>query len=166
MRDLGAVTLVKGFAPSLLRTFFGKSRIACFYNCGSSVSLRLGFLAESKSEDSKIAAGIPAAHIRARGGIGRHDGFRFHCASVQVQVLSGAPAIGLHFVIKMQADCYHCCICIFSITSSSISCSNRWISFCKVKQWASRTGFLNAHCFCSCVTFFSSAVYCSRSFSA
>ena len=25
------------------------------------------------------------------GGIGRHDGFRFHCASVQVQVLSGAP---------------------------------------------------------------------------
>ena len=29
--------------------------------------------------------------IRARGGIGRHDGFRFHCASVQVQVLSGAP---------------------------------------------------------------------------
>ena len=43
--DLGAVTLVKGFAPSSPRTFFGKSRLACFYNCGSSVTLRLGFLA-------------------------------------------------------------------------------------------------------------------------
>ena len=40
--DLGDVTLVKGFAPSSLRTFFGKSRLACFYNCGLSVTLRLG----------------------------------------------------------------------------------------------------------------------------
>ena len=40
--DLGDVTLVKGFAPSSPRTFFGKSRLACFYNCGSSVTLRLG----------------------------------------------------------------------------------------------------------------------------
>ena len=53
--------------------------------------LRLGFLTESKSEDNKIAAERAVAHICARGGIGRHDGFRFHCASVQVQVLSGAP---------------------------------------------------------------------------
>ena len=44
MRDLGAVTLVKGFVPSLARTFFGKSRLACFYNCGLSVTLGLGFL--------------------------------------------------------------------------------------------------------------------------
>ena len=56
MRDLGDVTLVKGFAPSSLRTFFGKSRHACFYSCGSSVTLRLGFLTESKSEDNKKAA--------------------------------------------------------------------------------------------------------------
>ena len=42
--DLGDVTLVKGFAPSSPRTFFSKSRLACFYNCGSSVTLRLGFL--------------------------------------------------------------------------------------------------------------------------
>ena len=38
--------------------------------------LRLGFLTESKSEDNKIATGTPAAYICARGGIGRHDGFR------------------------------------------------------------------------------------------
>ena len=38
--------------------------------------LRLGFLTESKSEDNKIAAGRAVAHICARGGIGRHDGFR------------------------------------------------------------------------------------------
>ena len=37
----------------------------------------------------------------------------------------------------------------FSITSISDSCSNLKISFCKVKQWAPRTGFLNAHCFCN-----------------
>ena len=54
--DLGAVTLVKGFAPSSPRTFSGKSRLACFYNCGLSVTLRLGFLTESKSEDNKKAA--------------------------------------------------------------------------------------------------------------
>ena len=76
MRDLGDVTLVKGFAPSSLRTFFGKSRHACFYSCGSSVTLRLGFLTESRSEGNKIATDFTAAHIRARGGIGRHDGFR------------------------------------------------------------------------------------------
>ena len=150
------------FAPSPAVDFFGKSRLACFYTCGSSVTLRLGFLTESKSGDNKIATdfpavpicarggigrhdgfrcchlgerflrhprrghssvkagmpvfiaadqalrsasvprrvktegnkiatGGPAAYICARGGIGRHDGFRFHCASVQVQVLSGAP---------------------------------------------------------------------------
>ena len=45
MRDLGSVTLVKDFVPSSPQTFFGKSRLACFYNCGSSVMLRLGFLA-------------------------------------------------------------------------------------------------------------------------
>ena len=38
------------------RTFSGKSRLACFYNCGLSVTLRLGFLTESKSEDNKKAA--------------------------------------------------------------------------------------------------------------
>ena len=43
--DLGDVTLVKDFVPSSPQTFFGKSRLACFYNCGSSVMLRLGFLA-------------------------------------------------------------------------------------------------------------------------
>lgn len=43
--DLGSVTLVKDFVPSSPQTFFGKSRLACFYNCGSSVMLRLGFLA-------------------------------------------------------------------------------------------------------------------------
>ena len=53
MRDFGDVTLVKGFAPSSPRTFFGKSRLACFYKRGSSVTLRLGFLTESKSEDNK-----------------------------------------------------------------------------------------------------------------
>ena len=41
---------------------------------------------------------------------------------------------------------------------------SKFLSAKKVKQWASRTGFLNAHCFCNCVTFFSSAAYCSRSF--
>ena len=75
-KDLGDVTLVKGFAPSSPRTFFGKSRLACFYNCGSSVTLRLGFLTESKSENSKIATGIPAAHICGHDGIGRHARFR------------------------------------------------------------------------------------------
>ena len=89
--DLGDVTLVKGFAPSSPRTFFGKSRLSCFYNCGLSVTLRLGFLTESKSEDNKKAADFTAAHIRARGGIGRHDGFRFHSARVGVQVPSGVP---------------------------------------------------------------------------
>ena len=54
----------------------------------------------------------------------------------------------------------------FSITNSSISCSNFKISFYKAKQWASRDGFLNAHCFCNCVTFFSSAAYRFRSSSA
>ena len=36
----------------------------------------LGDVTLVKSENSKIATGIPAAHICARGGIGRHDGFR------------------------------------------------------------------------------------------
>ena len=58
------------------RTFFGKSRLACFYSCGSSVTLRLGFLTESRSEGSKIATGSSAAHICGRGGTGRLDGFR------------------------------------------------------------------------------------------
>ena len=80
--------------------FFGKSRLACFYTCGSSVTLRLGFLTESKSGDNKIAADFPAVPICARGGIGRHDGFRFHCASVQVQVLSGAPNLGTTYDTK------------------------------------------------------------------
>ena len=74
--DLGAVTLVKGFAPSSLRTFFGKSRLACFYKRGSSVTLRHGFPRRVKTEGNKIATGSPAAYICARGGIGRHDGFR------------------------------------------------------------------------------------------
>jgi hypothetical protein len=39
--------------------FFGKSRLACFYTCGSSVTLRLGFLTESKSGDNKIATDLP-----------------------------------------------------------------------------------------------------------
>ena len=75
MRDLGSVTLVKDFVPSSPQTFFGKSRLACFYNCGSSVTLRLGFLTESKSEENKIAAGDPAAHICGYGGNGRLGGF-------------------------------------------------------------------------------------------
>ena len=79
VQDLGDVTLVKGFAPSSLRTFFGKSRLACFYKRGSSVTLRLGFLAESKSEDSKIAAERAVAHICGYGGNGRLGGFRFLC---------------------------------------------------------------------------------------
>ena len=41
-----------------------------------------------------------AVPICARGGIGRHDGFRFHCASVQVQVLSGAPNLGTTYDTK------------------------------------------------------------------
>ena len=44
--------------------------------CGSSVTLRPGCLTESKSEDYKIAAVFSAVPICARGGIGRHDGFR------------------------------------------------------------------------------------------
>ena len=64
------------FAPSPAVDFFGKSRLACFYTCGSSVTLRLGFLTESKSGDNKIATDFPAVPICARGGIGRHDGFR------------------------------------------------------------------------------------------
>ena len=52
MRDLGDVTLVKGFAPSSPRTFFGKSRLACFYKRGSSVTLRLGF---SPSQNQRTA---------------------------------------------------------------------------------------------------------------
>ena len=92
VQDLGDVTLVKGFAPSSPRTFFGKSRHACFYSCGSSVTLRLGFLTESKSEGSKIATGIPAAHICGRGGIGRLDGFRFrYLSGVRVRVPPPAP---------------------------------------------------------------------------
>ena len=75
--DLGDVTLVKGFVchPSPW-TFFGKSRLACFYKRGSSVTLRLGFLTESKSEDSKIAAERAVAHICGYGGNGRLGGFR------------------------------------------------------------------------------------------
>ena len=69
----------KVFAPSSLRTFFGKSRFACFYKRGSSVTLRLGFLTESKSEDSKIAAERAVAHICGYGGNGRLGGFRFLC---------------------------------------------------------------------------------------
>ena len=61
--------------------------------CGSSVTLRLGFLTESKSEDNKIATERAVVHICARGGIGRHDGFRFHSARVGVQVPSGVPRI-------------------------------------------------------------------------
>ena len=38
--------------------------------------LRLGFLTESKSENSKIATGIPAAYICGHDGIGRHARFR------------------------------------------------------------------------------------------
>ena len=78
--DLGDVTLVKGFVchPSPW-TFFGKSRLACFYKRGSSVTLRLGFLTESKSEDSKIAAERAVAHICGYGGNGRLGGFRFFC---------------------------------------------------------------------------------------
>ena len=47
--------------------------------CGSSVTLRLGFLTESKSEDSKIAAERAVAHICGYGGNGRLGGFRFLC---------------------------------------------------------------------------------------
>ena len=90
--DLGDVTLVKGFAPSSLRTFFGKSRLACFYKRGSSVTLRLGFLTVSKSEDSKIATGFSVTHICGRGGIGRLDGFRFrYLSGVRVRVPPPAP---------------------------------------------------------------------------
>ena len=58
--------------------------------------LRLG---SSPCESQRVINSdrYPAAHIRARGGIGRHDGFRFHCASVQVQVLSGAPKLDTNF---------------------------------------------------------------------
>lgn len=41
-----------------------KSRLACFYQCGSGATLRPGFLDESKSKDSKIAAGRAAAYMR------------------------------------------------------------------------------------------------------
>ena len=69
-----------GFSPHHSpRSFFGKSRHACFYSCGSSVTLRLGFLTESRSEDSKIATGSSAAHICGYGGNGRLGGFRFLC---------------------------------------------------------------------------------------
>ena len=77
---------------SLPRTFFGKSRLACFYSCGSSVTLRLGFLTESRSEGSKIATGSSAAHICGRGGTGRLDGFRFrYLRGVRVRVPPPAP---------------------------------------------------------------------------
>ena len=69
-----------------------KSSLVCFYNCGSSVTLRLGFLTESRSEGSKIATGSSAAHICGRGGIGRLDGFRFrYLSGVRVRVPPPAP---------------------------------------------------------------------------
>ena len=64
------------FRGSSPRTFFGKSRLACFYKRGSSVTLRHGFPRRVKTEDNKIAAGIPAAHICGYGGNGRLGGFR------------------------------------------------------------------------------------------
>ena len=67
------------FRGSSPRTFFGKSRLACFYKRGSSVTLRHGFPRRVKTEDNKIAAGIPAAHICGYGGNGRLGGFRFLC---------------------------------------------------------------------------------------
>ena len=98
----------KVFAPSSLRTFFGKSRFACFYKRGSSVTLRLGFLTESKSEDSKIAAERAVAHICACDGIGRHARFRWcllgerflrHPRRGHSSVKAGSPV----FIIAGQA---------------------------------------------------------------
>jgi len=43
--DLGRVTSVKVFALSLAAVILDKDRFACFYKCGSSVTLRLGPLA-------------------------------------------------------------------------------------------------------------------------
>jgi hypothetical protein len=57
MRDLGDVTSVKDFRSIIRRAHsLVKAGSSCFYRCGSSVTLRLGFLTESKSEDNKKAA--------------------------------------------------------------------------------------------------------------
>ena len=64
------------FRGSSPRTFFGKSRLACFYKRGSSVTLRHGFPRRVKTEDNKIATGSSAAYICGHDGIGRHARFR------------------------------------------------------------------------------------------
>ena len=85
------------------RTFSGKSRLACFYNCGLSVTLRLGFLTESKSEDNKIATGSPAAHIRGHDGIGRHA--RFRCCHLGERFFRGSSP--RTFFGKSRLACFY-----------------------------------------------------------
>ena len=72
--------------------YYDKNRSSCFYKRGSSDTLRLGSPLRVKIEENKTATGNPAAHICGRGGIGRLDGFRFHCLSgVRVRVPPPAP---------------------------------------------------------------------------
>ena len=92
MRDLGAVTTVKVFrSPARCGHSLVKTGSPVFINadqalCSASVPRRV------KTEDNKIATGLPAAHICGRGGIGRLDGFRFrYLSGVRVRVPPPAP---------------------------------------------------------------------------
>ena len=87
------------------RTFSGKSRLACFYNCGLSVTLRLGFLRRVKTEGNKIATDFPAAHICGYGGNGRLGGFR--CCHLGERFFRGSSP--RTFFGKSRLACFYNC---------------------------------------------------------
>ena len=76
MRDLGDVTLVKGFC-AVPRCGHSSVKAGTPVFITADQALRSASVSRRvKTEGNKIATNFTAAHIRARGGIGRHDGFR------------------------------------------------------------------------------------------
>ena len=76
MRDLGDVTSVKIFRSIICRAYsLVKAGPSCFIDAGQ--ALRSASVPRRvKTEENKIAADFPAAHICGYGGIGRRAGFR------------------------------------------------------------------------------------------
>ena len=109
------------FRGSSPRTFFGKSRLACFYKRGSSVTLRHGFPRRVKTEDNKIAAGIPAAHICGYGGNGRLGGFR--CCHLGERFFRGSSP--RTFFGKSRHACFYKRGSSVTLRLGSSPCKNR-----------------------------------------
>ena len=78
-KDLGAVTLVKGFC-AVPRCGHSSVKAGTPVFITADQALRSASVSRRvKTEGNKIATGSPAAHIRGHDGIGRHARFRFLC---------------------------------------------------------------------------------------